>query len=395
MPISFQEVLKNILYYVGTSKANGPRVSKIKRAYKLDELLVDESSVADLSASMGGINAELFDTVSQGIREDLATVKDTLEIFMQSSDKDVEQLSSVVEQIEKIGDTYGMLGFGAIRQKVLEQRGEVENIISGKSEATEERVLEIASTLLEAESQLDDYIAGKSGLAGDKKEGAIPSSEYRKVLATVVEEGQKNFMDAKEAILVYAAGNEDSGSLETVVQRLEEVRGVCMMLSADRVADLISGLKEYVNIALRMHHRHPEAEEQDTLADVVTSIEYYFESLSEGRPGVDKGLQTGEQGLAILSEVVKQYAGVDAPVEEKASVSGEVDESLEMEEGDADSKQEREIEVPVIPAVASGESINVANAVVPDQYEEYEILSDDADEEIVEIFIEEAVEVLE
>ena len=71
---------------------------------------------------MGGINAELFDTVSQGIREDLAAVKDTLEIFMQSADKDVEQLSSASQQIEKIADTYGMLGFGVVRQRILNQR---------------------------------------------------------------------------------------------------------------------------------------------------------------------------------------------------------------------------------------------------------------------------------
>ena len=395
-----QELLKNILYYVGTSQSAGPRVRKVKQAYKLDELLIDDSSVSDLSASMGGVNAELFDAVSKGIREDLATVKDALEIFMQSSDKDVEQLSSVVEQIERIGDTYGMLGFGAIRQKVLEQRDEVEKIISGVSEATEERVMEMAGTLLEAESQLDDYIAGKSGLTdNDDDEGRIvPASEYRKVLATVVEEGLKNFVDAKEAILVYTAGSGDAGHLETVVQRLEEVRGACMMLSADRVAQLISGLKEYVRIALQTHHRQPEIDEQDTLADVVTSIEYYFEALSEGRPGVDQGLQAGEQAQADLTEIVKQYADVELPADDnEAATASEVVESLVVTEDSADNEQMEEAEVFAAPGSSAAvvtEHINVANTVVPDQYEEYEILADDADEEIVEIFIEEAVEVL-
>ena len=386
-----QELFKNILYYVGTSQATGPRVNKVKQAYKLDDLLADDSSAADLSASMGGVNAELFDAVSQGIREDLATVKDTLEVFMQSVDKDVESLSSVVEQIEKIGDTYGMLGFGAIRQKVLGQRDEIGKIISGESEATEERVMEVAGTLLEAESQLDDYIAGKSGLADDdEEERIVPSSEYRKVLAAVVKEAQKNFVDAKEAILVYAAGSDDASHLETVVQRLEEVRGACMMLSADRVGRLISGLKEYVGIALQVHHRQPEMDEQDTLADVVTSVEYYFEALSEGRPGVDQGLLAGEKALQDLDVIVKQYAGVELPVSDD-----EVVESAIVEEV-IDSESPAEADLPAVPddVVVLTENVNVVNTVVPDQYEEYEILGDDADEEIVEIFIEEAVEVL-
>ena len=396
-----QELLKNILYYVGTCQSTGPRVSKVKHAYKLEELLVDNSSAAGLSASMGGINAELFDTVSQGIREDLATVKDTLEIFMQSSDKDVEQLSSVVTQIEKIGDTYGMLGFGAIRQKVLDQRDVMEKIIKGESEASEDTVMDIASTLLDAETKLDDYIAGKSGLVDEENEEGriVPTSEYRKVLATVVEEGQKNFAEAKEAILVYAAGNSDASHLAAVVQSLEEIRGAAMMLSAERVEQLIAGLKEYVNVALYTHHRQPEASEQDSLADVVTSIEYYFEALSEGRPGVDQGLQAGERALNSLNEVVSQYADVETPVEEEIlyEPGEDVELTVDIEESN-DIESVLEVEAPdEIDVVAKPETAvtkSIISAIVPDQHEEYEILADDADEEIVEIFIEEAVEVL-
>lgn len=390
-----QELLKNILYYVGTSKSTGPRVSKVKRAYKLDELLSDTSSASDLTASMGGINAELFGTVSQGIREDLAAVKDTLEIFMQSSDKDVGQLSSIVQQIERIGDTYGMLGFGAIRQKVLGQRDEMEKIITGEAEATEQRVMGIASTLLEAEASLDDYIASKSGFVDKQDDNRIvPGSEYRKVLAAVVLEGQKNFSEAKEAILVYAAGNSDISHLETVMQRLEEVRGACMMLSAEPVEKLISGLQEYVHTALQIHHRQPGPDEQDTLADLVTSIEYYFEALSEGRPGVEQGLQAGARALVNLTEVVKQYGGIEPPAAEVMATAAE-----HKDEAEAGTAMDEVVGLgtpPVTEAVVARTTAAPVSASVamPAQHEEYEILSNDADEEIVEIFIEEAVEVL-
>ncbi len=408
-----QELLKNMLYYVGSSRSTGPRVSKIKQAYNLEELLSDKSSAEQINASMGGINAELFDTVSQGIREDLATVKDTLEIFMQSSDKDVEQLSPVVRQIEKIADTYGMLGFGSTRQNVLDQRLEMEKIITGESEASEQRVLEIAGALLAAESKLDDYIAGKSGLVSEDDEGRIiPSSEYRKVLVTVIEEGHKNFVDAKEAILAYANGSSDESHLETVMQRLEEVRGVAMMLSAERVEKLISNLMEYVRVALQAHHRQPDSQEQDTLADVVTSIEYYFEALSEGRPGVDQGLLTGERAQADLNGIIKQYgepasADTDSDEEELAEPVVITDDSDEPEvvleiTAPAEHELEQQTTSPELepafelesehdlPAAKPVESVKTAAAA----HEEYEILSEDADEEIVEIFIEEADEVM-
>ena len=421
-----RELLKNILYYVGTSTSTKPRVVKVKQAYKLEELL-DDSSSEEISASMGGINAELFDTVSQGIREDLASVKDTLEIFMQSADKDVEQLPSASKQIEKIADTYGMLGFGAVRQKVLDQRDEMEKIIKGELEVTEARVMEIAGALLEAESKLDDYIAGKSGLVDDSDETQIvPSSEYRKVLTTVVVEGLKNFTEAKEAILAFAAGNDDADHLGVVMHRLEEVRGASMILSSERVEKLITGLMEYVRIVLQGHQRQLEMQEQDTLADVVTSIEYYFEALSEGRPGVDVGLQAGERALGVLTAIAKQLGDLDAPdsnvvieesiepeAEEQVVISEpkpvEIETVIDLAELDViaedSAKPEDEPEIEFATEleeqvlVAEPESVEVEtvapdSVAKPSQYEEYEILSDDADEEIVEIFIEEAVEVL-
>ena len=388
-----QEILKNILYYVGRSTSTGKRVSKIKTAYKLDELLPRETDVTEIGASMGGFNAELFDTVSQGIREDLTSVKDVLEIFTHSSDKDVKQIEPLREQLEKIADTYGMLGLGAVRQRVLDQRTEIEKIVSGESEATEQMVMDIAGELLGAEAELDNYIAEKSGLV-DSDIGAedriVPASEYRKVLNTVVEQALGNFTEAKDAILSYAAGIGDQEQLDVILQKLEEVRGASMMLPMERIEKLLTSLMSYVRISLQGHHRKPEADEQDTVADVVTSIEYYLESVSEGRPGVDIGLQTGEAAIEKLLEVNKQYEGMEpiSSPEPEEEVVAEVEISVSDDVVDDSDKSSTEVVAEAAPAPVDA-------APVDRQQEEYEILADDADEEIVEIFIEEAIEVLE
>ena len=394
-----QETLKNILYYVGRSTSQGRRVSNIKQAYSLEELLPSEADVAEIGASMGGFNAELFGTVSQGIREDLTAVKDTLEIFMHSDEKDVQQISPLVEQLGRIGDTYGMLGMGAVRQKVLDQRNQMEKIISGSMEATQQCVMEIASELLASESELDNYIAEKSGLTGSDLGGGdrvVPASEYRKVLTTVVEEALQNFTEAKEAILSYAVGIGDRDQLDIILKRLEEVRGASMMLPMGRVEKIISSLIEYVKVVFIQHRHKPEIEEQDTLADAVTSVEYYLEAVAEGRPGVDIGLQAGEAAIEKLLEVVAQYAGVE-PLhqlgdEDAKGVDEVAEDVVKQDEPVSDVGEPETIVEDAIESVVL-EPADVIAASVQD--DEYEILSDDADEEIVEIFIEEGIEVLE
>ena len=105
-----KELLKNVLYYVGLSSVDSKAISAVKEAYNLDDLIPQEAD--DAGVMIGGLNADLFDTVSKGITEDLVQVKDVLELFMQSNDQSLDKLVPVAEQLGKIADTYGCWVWG-------------------------------------------------------------------------------------------------------------------------------------------------------------------------------------------------------------------------------------------------------------------------------------------
>jgi chemosensory pili system protein ChpA (sensor histidine kinase/response regulator) len=388
-----KELLKNVLYYVGLSRIDSKAISAVKEAYNLDELIPQETD--DAGVMIGGLNADLFDTVSKGITEDLVQVKDVLELFMQSNDQSVEQLVPVAEQLGKIADTYGMLGMGNVRQSIMDQRDVVQDIIKGDAEISEPVVSNVAYELLNAESELKDYIDSRSGFIDMNREHegrAIPSAEYRQVVFTVVAEGLKNFSEAKEAVLAYVSGIGDKEQLDIILKRLEEVRGVSMMLPLGRVQTQIEKLQKYIRVALLNNDHKPDAQEQDTVADVVTSIEYFFEALSEGRPGVEQGLNAGDEAADILVKITESYgdsAEVEPQREEELESSGTAVEHLATDEVAGEQAEEGQEIEPEPQAAAEAKAVEV-----PQEVSEYAILADDADEEIVEIFIEEAVEVL-
>jgi chemosensory pili system protein ChpA (sensor histidine kinase/response regulator) len=390
------ELLKNLLYYIGRSTSEGPRVSRISKAYRLDELLPSEASGAAYDASMGGLNAELFNTVSQGINEDLSQVKDTLELYAHSSEHNTEQLRPLIEQLGRIGDTYGMLGIGSARQRVLDQRGVIEKIVAGELEANENQVMSVAAELLAAESELRNFIAERSGavIGGlTDSDSPIPTAEFRQVLSTVIVEGLKNFTMAKEAILSFISGIGQEEQLDIILQKLEEVRGITMMMPMSQIESQINKLMLYVRVALRDNHHRPEAEEQDVVADVVTAIEYYLEAVAEGRPGVEAGLRAGDiaaEKLIAISDKYTAMGGGDILLEETAADDG-VATTPDASAAPAPAKtHDSKNNLP--------ESKKTGTQRAPESQEkktEYEIISDDADPEIVEIFIEEALEVLD
>ena len=398
-----QELLKNILYYIAHSDSSGKRVSEVREIYRLDELI--SHAAEDEESSLGGLNAELFETVSKGIKEDLAQVKDTLELFIHSSESNVAELAPLVEQLLRIGDTYGMLGLGDARQKVLEQKDKVASIAEGHTEASEDVVFGIAADLLVSESDLDNYVAQRSGVADLDEEGSVvPASEYREVLSTVIQQGLQNFSDAKDAIINIISGNGDEESLNTVLQLLGETRGVSMILPMAQVEAMLTELQNYVKIALLDNNHHPDETEQDKIADVVTSIEYFFEAILEGRPGVEAGLRTGEEALSSLVEVYSQYGSTatveptpEAVSEQTAEQSAATD--FDEQTSAADVVEFKQPEKPATPEVKPAQDQPQAAspelADIGSEYEELEILGDDADAEILEIFIEEAQEVLD
>ncbi|UCB53964.1 MAG: Hpt domain-containing protein [Thiotrichales bacterium] len=392
-----QDLLKNVLYYIGNSKSEGGRITRIKEIYNLEELLA--SAAEDDGASIGGLNAELFATVSQGIKEDLVQVKDALEIFVHSSDRNVASLQPLLELMTRIGDTYGMLGLGDARAKVIEQKDKVQAFTEGRAEISEDSVFAVAEELLSAEVDLDNYVAQRTGVTDyvDDEDRVVPAAEYREVLSTVIAQGLQNFTDAKEAILSFTSGIGSADQLRSVLNMLEEVRGVSMMLPMAQVESMLVRLRDYVEVALLEYGHQPDEAEQDKVADVVTAIEYFFEAMSEGRPGVEAGLRTGEEALKTLDEVFERCKS-EAPPPRSGQVSDEGVEKKQIPTED-DSSAEKADVVELVhagtahqPAPSAGSRAALTPA---EEYGEFEILGDDADEEILQIFIEEALEVLE
>jgi len=381
-----KDLLKNMLYYVSTCKAESKRVQAVKQAYQLKEISPTDIEQSDVA--IGGLNADLFDTVSKGIIDDLFQVKDILEIFMHNEEQDVHQLKPAGDQLGKIADTFGMLGMGSTRQSILDQHNTITKIIDGTESPGEAVIMEVASAVLKAESDLKIFISDRSGYINqqDDKNQIVPTSEYRQVVLTVVVEALKNFAVAKEALLSYVSGIGNKEQLNLIINKLEEVQGVALMLPLGRIEDQIVRLKDYVRIALHDNQRKPDISEQDSVADVVISIEYYLEALSEGRPGVEQGLDTGDKASQILVDIYNIYTDqADTNETEEQVVATGSEDSDAFSNPESPSSIEEEVVV----------SAQHDDPSQEDQAEQqYEILGDNADEEIVEIFIEEAVEVL-
>lgn len=389
------DLLKNLLYYVARISTDSARVNNIKATYRLEELLPGDSELDEVRSGMGGLNQELLSSVSAGIREDLLEVKDALEIFVHSEAQDIARLNSLPNLLSKIADTLSMLGLGMPREQVLDQRAVIEKIISGEIITSDEIILNIAGVLLSVESQLNSFIANRSSTGmegkvahrvGDLAE--MPESEYIEVLSAVIREALQDFNDARQAILSYLENPTDKTLLEMVIGRLDEVNGAMFMLPIQKLKHQIDGVREYVAEVMLAGGQLPDEQQQNDLADVITSVEYYLEAMLEGRPDIELSMNSGDQAASRLYKITS-----DKKREEHNEL--ELDSDANIKEANLDEQVEStEIELEIEELTAADAVSDLQSNASAKEEPRYIILSEDADEEILEIFIEEALEEL-
>ncbi|MCK5335073.1 MAG: Hpt domain-containing protein, partial [Gammaproteobacteria bacterium] len=414
------DVIKNLLYYIARSDSLGERVSNIKDAYKLNELLPGNVAENEAALNMGGPNIDLLQTVAQAIREDFTEVKDALEVFVHGDERDRSKLESLPGLLAKIADTMGMLGLGAPRQMILDQKVQVEKFFSGELDATDHEVMDVASVLLNAEAKLNNFIARRSVKTDETSEvDSEYDSEYQEVLSSVAREALSDFNQAKQLILLFADSPEDDTNLEQVVTLFGAAGGAMFMAPLDILAPLIRGISGYIETVL-IKAKQLVPEQLDVVADAVTSIEYYLEAVIEGRKDLKADLNFGRSAVEKLRDFASQVdvSGIDIkeevieePVAESSDVSEDLtiaeaaipevddidlsldDSSFQIEESVEDIDFGLEVEEATLEADVAPAPV-VKQAAVVTEREELAIIGEDTDEEIFEIFIEEALEVL-
>jgi chemosensory pili system protein ChpA (sensor histidine kinase/response regulator) len=303
------ELASKLLYIVAQARQASPQMALLKQTYRLDSLLPDAAELEHARGSMAGHNRALLDSVSKALKEDLLRVKEALDLFLRQSDGDPAQLSAQGEILERVGDTLGMLALAVPRRVVNEQRRVLEEI-AHKVRAPEEGVLlDVAGALLYVESSLDDHIeslGAEDGMGGESLpvEGeavpALPRSEARSILATLMQEAIANAAKVKDAIVAFVEAGWDHAQLQGTPALMDEVAGALRMLSAPRPSELAEGIGRFIGNEMLVDRRVPGSAQMDHLADALAALEYYLEAAREHRGGLEHILDVAEHSLGSL-----------------------------------------------------------------------------------------------
>ncbi len=399
------ELTKNLLYYAARAEPVTENVVRIKNEFNLAKYLPKDSELESAEQRLGGPNQELLGRVAEAIQEDINQAKDALDAFVHSGSSDLSRLQPLPSLYAKIADTLGMLGLGHARESVLQEKAGLESQLSNETGLDEETQMSAASNLLSIEGELDAYVNNRVTMLMDAADGAGMSAEESQavtenqhVITSLVNESLRDIVLVKDAFLNFIDNPDDVETIKLVPDVLKELSGAMFVAPLEKAAPVIGQLRDYFNETLINGRHLPGEQEQDVVADVVTNIECFLEAVAENR--VDSELFVVAANEAFNS--LQRFASADEMVARNAAAADKQEsqpfasEELVVDESDLLEDDPVDVDIPV---AADEPRISIESVVltknVKKNYDELQIIGEDADEEIIDVFIEEALEELE
>jgi hypothetical protein len=125
---------------------------------------------------------------------------------------------------------------------------------------------------------------------------------------TVVGECRAGLALAKRSISSFMDNNWDAMHLSNLPGTFASIAGGLMFLELDRAKAVTEACHKYISNRLLGGDQVPTRENMETLADALTGVDYYLESMEEQKPIGDGVLEVAEESMNALGFPVSKVA---------------------------------------------------------------------------------------
>lgn len=295
-------ITKELLYLLALSGSTNTEVIDILNAYGVEPLVLNEKDLVSHRKRLFGPGADVLRSLSGALLEEISQLKDKLDIIERGIDPDVTDFTVISSGLEKLTSTLVMLDLNQLAELASSQNTALKSWSEGGKPPSEEELISVANAVLNIEQAIkrfeDTGITPELDNSILVEQGVENSPYLSEAMIVVTDEAQSGITLTKRAITAFVESNWDKMHLANVNTTLNAVRGSMFIVGEGRLAAAISACADCIENELLEKESRPDESVLDTLADILTSLEYYIETIS-GRESVNTDL------LALAEESLK------------------------------------------------------------------------------------------
>jgi len=286
-------IIKNLLYYIAQAETYNNRIIQIKKSFQLE--YPSEEVVNKARGELYGFNANLIGTVSKQIQEEIALIKDALDVNHSATKTTGSNLASVVTRFNTISDALNMLGLSKLHALLSEYQAFINRKIKDGEKLDEEDLLGIASALLHVESSIHHV-----GSNDPQRNTHLPRAEYINLMRLVASEIISELGVIKDALSIFASDSYNHTALVNIPEKLLQIKGVLQILEHDAQANLVKSVYDYTVNELINGKSEITSQSMDRLADAIVGLEYFYEATLEKSVAPEVALNIAMESMRTL-----------------------------------------------------------------------------------------------
>lgn len=384
------ELLKSLLFYIAKAEHPTGQMLTMKDRYSLDDALPDSAMVDEERARLAGPDRDAMRSVLAALCEELVRVKERLDLFVRSDRQHASDLDSLLAPLRQIADTLAVLGFGQPRKVIIDQLAVVLSLAQGQREPNDAILMDVAGALLYVEATLAGMVGTVETQSAD--DTRLPTTDLTQIHQIVIKEARICLQQAKDMIVDYIDADWDRQHLKSLPELLTQVRGALAMIPLARAASLVEACNGFIREHLMLDAHEPGWEQLDHLADVISSLEYYLERLSDDpQAPAEHLLDVAQNSLASLGFFANEQPGeAQVPVLDEVLSPSEAQVMQDLQTLDDPDVVQSLADVLASPLSAlNPPARNSPDSLMPPPADEEPV-----DDELREVFLEETDEVL-
>jgi len=275
--------------------------------------------LANLDLSLGnwreqmqaGPGRDALRSVVSALCDDLMRIKERLDQFVRGGLPHSEQSQALLAPLRHVADTLAVLGFQQPRRVIIDQVLALQALAPGEGSVDDAVLMDVAGALLYVEATLN----GMVGPLEESGQGGMPGSDLAEIRQLVLSESLAVLQQAKDLIGDCLESDWPRQRLQPLPGLLQQVRGALAMLMLPGPAEVFAGCASYVQRWLQHLDVEPPADELAHLADALSAAECYLQwrvadPLADGQPFIDMA-RVSLAALGVTCLVSETGLGLD------------------------------------------------------------------------------------
>ena len=300
-------LIKESLYIVSLSAEDSGAIGDVKQAFGLKSEVSDTVLQREL-ALMTGASGSVIRSVASAMRDEIADLKESLDLASQGvADTNYQ---SVAASLKRLGSTLDMINKDDESRAIKLRAQEVSTWAPDQS-VEGEAFHGLVDDLLIVENVvagLERSISPEDDVHRTANNTNISLYQLDDARMTVVGECRAGLALAKRSISSFMDNNWDAMHLSNLPGTFASIAGGLMFLELDRAKAVIEACHKYISNRLLGGDQVPTRENMETLADALTGVDYYLESMEEQKPIGDGVLEVAEESMNALGFPVSKVA---------------------------------------------------------------------------------------